>query len=92
MNLSHIMLAELQYIRRHPLPIARLNKCHQATLKALIRRKLIIRSGDYVELTEYGELVATDAKLNQRKHEDKLSESVAAMLRVSRILQMRRAS
>ena len=86
MILSELMLAELKFIYRYPIRLSESRTLHQSTLKALLNRKLITRNGNEIICTSSGNEIATRAKLNKRKHESDVSDSVKALLHVSKIL------
>lgn len=86
MILSQIMIAELLYIYHKPVPTAAARVLHQSTLKALLKRKLIQRDGPVIKTTLLGDEVASQKKLNKRKFEADISQSVRALLHVSKIL------
>jgi hypothetical protein len=92
MILSEIMLAELLYIYRHPIKVEHSRILHQSTLKALLNRNLIARNGRVIQCTPFGEQVASKKELNKRLRDADVSDSVKALLHVSKILPFRKAS
>lgn len=92
MILSELMLAELRYIDKHSIRLSETRLLHQSTLKALLNRKLIARNGSEIIVTSLGHSIATSARLNKRKYESDVSDTVKSLLHVSKILEMRKAS
>jgi len=86
MTLSELMLAELRYIYVKPIPLSQSRRLHQTTLKSLLNRKLIRRIGNEIHTTDYGNQIVNAQRLNKRKHESDVSDSVKALLHVSKIL------
>lgn len=92
MILSELMIAELRSIYVHPIKLEYSRKLHQTTLKCLLNRKLIQRNGNQIVTTAYGNQIINSQKLNKRKFEADVSDSIKSLLHVSKILQMRKAS
>lgn len=90
MILSELMLAELRYIDKHSIRLSDTRLLHQATLKALLNRKLVARNGNMVHSTIDGHEIATRAQLNKRKFESDVSDSVKSLLHVSKILSFKK--
>lgn len=86
--LSTNMVKTLRYVRRNgSVEIAKLRGCMQATIWALLKRKLLMPNGEAIMLTEHGEEIVmeySEATLIQRKHLDDLSQRVARLLHVGR--------
>lgn len=89
MTLSELMLAELQYFKHRSVQLSETRLLHQTTLKSLLKRRLLIRHGNSLQISSLGVEVISKRELNMRKHEADVSDSVKAMLHVSKILPFR---
>lgn len=81
-------VALLRFIERHDVQIAHLRRADNRYLLPLIRENLVERNGTKIRITKEGYDYVTSygsAIMTKRKTEGPISESAAALLRVSNL-------